>query len=173
MKKIVPALLCAAASLFLLVGCGSSHDLVISIGDGMIENDSVSVQLKYSDTWSNGEKIFTVNYGHESEANLADIYNLSFCDVDPMFEDNVTLHTIFSFTKADLEGRSVSGTDFSGSETEIILEDLSALLPQGEGTCTAYIVLSSSDTDFSKITTFTAHEFTYEWQENGLQLIDG
>ena len=85
----------------------------------------------------------------------------------------MTLHTIFSFTKADLEGRTVSGTRFSGDAAEIVAGTLSDVLPQGEGTCTAYIVLSSSVTDFSDITTYSAHEFTYEWQENGLKLIDG
>ncbi len=172
MKKIVPVLLCALLSLALFAGC-ASNDLTISIGNGMIENDGVSVRLQYGDTWNDNEKIFTVHYGHESEAVLADNYYISFCDADPTFESSVTLHTIFSFTKADLEGRTVSGTRFSGDAAEIVAGTLSDVLPQGEGTCTAYIVLSSSVTDFSDITTYSAHEFTYEWQENGLKLIDG
>lgn len=100
MKKTVPVFVCALLSLFLFVGCGGGTELTISIGNGMVENDGVSVRLEYGDTWKNGESIFTVNYGHESDAVLADEYFLSFCDVDPMFEDTVNLHTVFSFKKA-------------------------------------------------------------------------
>ncbi len=171
MKKTVPVVVCALLSLFLFVGCGGGTELTISIGNGMVENDSVSVRLEYGDAWKNGESIFTVNYGHESDAVLADEYFLSFCDVDPMFEDTVNLHTVFSFKKADLEDRTVSGGSFSGSASEVVVDDLSACLPQGEGVCTVYIVLHSSDTDYSDITTFAAHELTYEWQEDGVKLV--
>ena len=171
MKKIILIILSAMCMLSVSSGCANSAELVISIGDGMVENDSVSVQLKYGETWENGGKIFTVNYGHESNADLAEEYSLSFCDVDPMFKENLNLHTIFTFKKADLEDRSVSGGKFSGNEDEIVIEDLAECLPQGEGTCTAYLVLHSSDTDFSVITSFVSHEFTYEWQENGIKLI--
>ncbi len=65
----------------------------------------------------------------------------------------------------------MSGGSFSGSASEVIVDDLSACLPQGEGVCTVYIVLHSSDTDYSDITTFAAHELTYEWQEDGVKLV--
>ena len=91
MKKILTAIICLVLSLFVFAGCGNSTELTISIGDGKVDNDAVSLLLKYNDTWKSGEKIFTVNYGHESDAVLADEYSVSFCDVDPLFENSVTL----------------------------------------------------------------------------------
>mgnify|MGYP002798254903 FL=1 len=91
MKKIFTAIICLVLSLFVFAGCGNSTELTISIGDGKVDNDAVSLLLKYNDTWKSGEKIFTVNYGHESDAVLADEYSVSFCDVDPLFENSVTL----------------------------------------------------------------------------------
>lgn len=173
MKKLA-ILLCAILSACFLAGCGASHEYKITIGDGNKVNDGVSVQLKYGDSWKNGEKIFTVNYGHESEAVLAEEYSLSFSDSNPNFSDNVTLKTIFSFQKSDLEGRTVEGSKFFGKASEIKIDDLSAYLPQGEAdeTCTVYLVFSSSDTDFENITTYNVAEFNYVWQDNGVKLTD-
>lgn len=172
-RTIVPAALCAALSLSLLAGCGGGGELTISIGDGMKENDAVSVLFKYSDTWKEDETIFRINYGHESDAVLADEYTLSFCDSDPTFSNDFELKAVYSFRKVELEGRTVSGGSFSGAEAEIVINDLSDYLPQGEGTQSVYLVLHSTDTDFKNITTFSAHEFTYEWQEDGVTLVSG
>ena len=67
----------------------------------------------------------------------------------------------------------MSGGSFSGAEAEIVINDLSDYLPQGEGTQSVYLVLHSTDTNFKNITTFSAHEFTYEWQEDGVTLVSG
>ena len=172
MKKIFTAIICLVLSLFVFAGCGNSTELTISIGDSKKENDAVSVLLKYNDTWKSGEKIFTVNYGHESDAVLADEYSVSFCDVDPLFENSVTLKEIYSFTKADLEDRTVDNGRFSGKEGEIIAGDLEDYLPQGEGTLSVYIVLSSTDTDFGNITTFASHEIEFQWQDGAVKIVD-
>lgn len=170
MKKIA-TILCAFFALFLFAGC-ADNDLIISIGNGSVPDDSVSVQLKYSDTWKNGDEIFTVNYGHESAAVLAEEYYIAFFDQDPLLSSSYTANTIYSFKKADLEGRTVSNGRFSGKAGKIVIDDLAAVLPQGDGACTAYIVFYSSETDFDDITTFSSHEISYEWQENGVKLAD-
>lgn len=113
-----------------------------------------------------------MNYGHESDAVLADEYSVSFCDVDPLFENSVTLKKIYSFTKADLEDRTVDNGRFSGKEGEIIAGDLEDYLPQGEGTLSVYIVLSSTDTDFGNITTFASHEIEFQWQDGAVKIVD-
>lgn len=44
MKKIILIILSAMCMLSVFSGCANNAELVISIGDGMVENDSVSVQ---------------------------------------------------------------------------------------------------------------------------------
>lgn len=56
MKKIILIILSAMCMLWVFSGCANSAELVISIGDGMVENDSVSVQLKYGEAWKTGVK---------------------------------------------------------------------------------------------------------------------
>lgn len=172
MKKLLLPFIGALIAVLMLAGCSGGTELIISIGDGTVANDGVSVKLVYGDTWKNGEKIFDLNYGHESEAVLADEYYVSFSDKDPMFADTVNLHTFYSFKKADLEGRTVSGGNFSGKAAEVIIEDLAAVLPAGEGTCTAEIVLHSSDTDFSNITTFSSYTITFEWDGENVKILN-
>ncbi len=163
MKKLATLIAGAVLALLVLAGCGGGTELIISIGDGNVENDSVSVQLKYGDTWENDTKIFDVNYGHESQAVLADEYYIALCEKDPLFENGLTLHNIFIIKKADLEGRTVSGGKFSGKPSGVSVPELTDVLPAGEGTLSVYIVLYSTDTDFSDITSFASHEITFEW----------
>lgn len=170
-KLILPIVAAALLAALIFTGCGGT-ELIISIGDGMVENDSVSVKLVYGGKWKNGEKIFDLNYGHESEAVLADEYYVSFSDEDPLFADTIELHTFFTIKKADLEGRTVSGGKFSGKAVEVMVGDLASVLPAGEGTCTAEIVLHSSDTVFSDVTTFASHTITFEWDGGNVQIID-
>ena len=170
MMKKIAVLVCTIFSLLFLCGCYGS-ELVISIGDGSVPDDGVSIQLKYNDVWKNGDAIFAVNYGHESAAVLADEYYLAFSDADPLFSDNINLTQIYSFTKSDLESRTVNNGKFSGESGEIVIDDLSSCLPKQDGTCTVYLVFYSSDTDFSSIITFSRHEFNYEWQQDGVKLV--
>ena len=172
MKKLILPIAGALLAVLLFAGCSGSTELIISIGNGMIENDAVSVKLVYDDTWKNGEKIFDLNYGHESEAVLADEYYVSFSDENPLFAGGVTFHTFYTIKKADLEGRTVSGGRFSGKATGVAINDLASVLPAGEGECTAEIVLHSSDTDFSDITTFASHTITYEWDGENVKIIN-
>lgn len=172
MKKLIPMIAGAVLALLIFAGCGGGTELTISIGNGSVPDDGVSVKLVYGDTWKNGEKVFDLNYGHESEAVLADEYYVSFSDEDPLFADTITLHTFYTIKKADLEGRTVSGDNFSGKAVEVMVGDLASVLPAGEGTCTAEIVLHSSDTDFSNITTFASHTITFEWQGEDVKIIN-
>lgn len=172
MKKLIPMIAGAMLALLIFAGCGGGTELTISIGNGSVPDDGVSVKLVYGDTWKSGEKVFDVNYGHESEAVLADEYFVSLSAEDPWFEESVVLNSIFSFKKADLEERTVSGGKFSGKAVSITIDDLSSVLPQGNETCTAYIVLHSTATDFSDITTFSSHEITFEWQGEDVKIIN-
>ena len=52
-KLILPIVAAALLAALIFTGCGGT-ELIISIGDRMVENDSVSVKLEYGDTWKNG-----------------------------------------------------------------------------------------------------------------------
>lgn len=160
MKKLSAAL-CIPFSLLLFAGCGGSN-LSISIGDGLVPNDAVTANINYSDTWKDQEVIFSVSFSHESEAVLADEYQLALSDVDPLFSDSHTFITVASVTKEQL-------TSF---KQDVKFEDLSGVLPQGDGTCSVWLVFYSTDTDFDNITTFGSHEFQYEWQGEDVKLVN-
>ena len=165
MKKAITVIIVAIVCLLALTACMYDHELTIGIGDGSVPDDGVSVKLKYNNEWtgSKEEPLFKINYGHESKAALADEYTVAFSNKDPLLSSSYTMNAIFSFDKASLQGRSVSGTKFSGEEADIIVEDLSAVLPSGEGVCSVFIVFYSTDTDFNDITTFASYEIKYEW----------
>lgn len=103
MKKLIPLIAGAMLALLIFAGCGGGTELTISIGNGSVPDDGVSVKLVYGDTWKNGEKVFDLNYGHESEAVLADEYYVSFSDEDPLFADTITLHTFYTIKKQILK----------------------------------------------------------------------
>ena len=174
MKKTIILLIVAIVAvtgITAFAACGYGSELTLSMGDGLVPDDAVSIQLKYNDTWNDGDVIYSAKFGHESEAVLADEYTLAFSDANPS-SDSYTLKSIFSFTKAALEPNTVSGGRFSGDANEIKIDDLSQYLPEGEGVLTVYLVFYSTDTDFGNITTYASHEIQFEWvSDTQVQLV--
>ena len=177
MKKLsivaICLLICSLTAAF--AACGYSNQLSLSIGDGIVPDDAVTIQIDYNDTWtsSESEPLLSVKCGHESDAVLADEYSLALSDADPLFAENgYTMTAIATFTKADIEGVSADGGKVSGSSSDVLIGELGNYLPKGEGVITAYFVFYSSNTDFKDVTTYSAHEFSYEWVgDNQIQLV--
>ena len=73
----------AVTGITAFAACGYGSELTLSMGDGLVPDDAVSIQLKYNDTWNDGDVIYSAKFGHESEAVLADEYTLAFSDANP------------------------------------------------------------------------------------------
>lgn len=110
-----------------LTSCGTFGDRNVDfgIGDGTKENNSVRINLQYLSKWTNNKVVMKVRYGHESQAVLADRYDLSISKTDPLYSpDNYTLQTIYSFTKEDLLPKTVAMKGFDSHYSSKTLDSI-------------------------------------------------
>ena len=119
-----------------------------------------------------------MRYGHESQAVLADRYDLSISKTDPLYSpDSYTLQTIYSFTKEDLLPKTVTMKGFDSHYSSKTLDsiqftDLSSYfeITEKDEVKQAYFVFSSTNTNFRDITTFGTHDINYTFDGKTLKL---
>ena len=163
-----------------LTSCGTfgNRNVDFGIGDGTKENDSVRINLQYLSKWTNDKVVIKVRYGHESQAVLANRYDLSISKTNPLFSpDNYTLQTIYSFTKDDLLPKTVTIKGYDSHYSNNTLDsiqftDLSSYfeITEKDEVKQAYFVFSSTNTNFRDITTFGTHDINYTFDGKTLKL---
>lgn len=163
-----------------LTSCGTFGDRNVNfgIGDMRKENESIRINLQYLSKWTNQKAVIKVRYGHESQAVLADNYRLSISKTNPVYEpNNISLQTIYSFTKEDLLPKTVTIKGYDSHYSNQTLDniqfaDLSSYfeITEKDEVKQAYFVFSSTNTNFRDITTFGTHDINYTFDGKTLKL---
>lgn len=160
-KLLLTAICCVTATL-VLVGCGSSYEVSLPIGDGRVANDNVTCNYKIAETLTDGYKL-EGNFTAESEANLDDNFVLSIsCDdrYGKAFNETV----LFTFKGKDI-------ADNNGKlKFSVVLTSLEKLFPKTDAPAKFALHFHRENADRTDMIAWNDSSYTYVWNGDKVKI---
>lgn len=155
--------------MLLLTSCGYDNEINLGIGDGAKVEDAVRIYLNFNNVWEVQKDVLFINYGHEKNAVLQDEYKLAISKTDPIFNNNVELKIIYSFTKEMVEPNTISNDKLNtqGKYNSIKFDNFNFFdKTESNEIKKFYFVFYNNNSDFKNITTYNTSEISYSFDGN-------
>lgn len=137
-----------------LVGCTDTYECLLSIGDGKVENDSVSVYYVIESEFGNGY-VIKGHFRAESDADLDRDFLFTLTFDNYLSSDTYSETTLVACKGSDIK----DGNKFN---FEIKIDDVSKYFPKTETPTNFYFVLHDDKTDRKgNIFQWSDSRFTY------------
>lgn len=99
--KLLTLTICVIFSALFVTACSSNYEVMLAIGDGAVENDSVICNYKLADKFTDGYEL-KGDFTFEKDAKLDDEFILSIT-FGERFASSYTETTLYSFKGEDLK----------------------------------------------------------------------
>lgn len=154
--------------MFTMVSCGPKYEVILSMGDGRVEDDNVTVAYDIHEKLKDGY-VLKGKMIAEKNANMALDYYFTISFDDPLSSSNYSEKVLFSVKGADFEKEKTSN-GYGPIKFEIKLEKLESYFEKTDTEKQVYLVIHGSEWNKSDITTYNSSRYTYKWNNGKVEL---